>query len=252
MSRNGATITGSGSRSGSASITNTAAAPRASKSGTGGRANRAATSGFDVCEKHWESFGHYDGRKKTFASVLRAARDGLNANKFDDLNEEPEKEDEDVDPDDPLDGMVDNGEEEDEDPDMLDVPKDIMAEFERRIREVASDLKNTKEKTKEVVRGRLEGVKSWGAYKDDVEDPLERIYGDTYIRGALTATVAPGGVGKSALALAEAVAIVTMRPIYGEQDISSRGWPRSQGLGTEPGRPYHTDPAPAPRNPQAP
>ena len=45
----------------------------------------------------------------------------------------------------------------------------------------------------------------------------EWIYGNHLIRGFGSATVAPGGVGKSTLVLAEAIAIATGRPILGIQ-----------------------------------
>jgi AAA domain len=43
------------------------------------------------------------------------------------------------------------------------------------------------------------------------------LYGRHYIRKYLSATVAPGGVGKSALVIAEALAMVTGRPLLGVQ-----------------------------------
>ncbi|MBL8773896.1 MAG: AAA family ATPase [Phenylobacterium sp.] len=45
----------------------------------------------------------------------------------------------------------------------------------------------------------------------------EWLYGDHYLRGFLTATFAPGAVGKSALAIGEALAMATGRPLLGVQ-----------------------------------
>lgn len=46
-------------------------------------------------------------------------------------------------------------------------------------------------------------------------EPRRWIYGGHYLEGAVTATIADGGVGKSTLALTEAIAIVTGRPLLG-------------------------------------
>ena len=45
--------------------------------------------------------------------------------------------------------------------------------------------------------------------------PRQWIYGRDYIRKFITATVAPAGVGKSSLVIAETLSIVTMRPLLG-------------------------------------
>jgi len=59
------------------------------------------------------------------------------------------------------------------------------------------------------------------------EIPCRRwLYGDTYLAGAVTGTIAPGGAGKSVLTLAEAIAIAAM-PSNGEQMHSLLGkWTR--------------------------
>jgi hypothetical protein len=46
------------------------------------------------------------------------------------------------------------------------------------------------------------------------------IYGDHYIRGFVSATVAPGGLGKSSLTIAEALAMASGKPLLG---VKSRG-----------------------------
>ena len=45
---------------------------------------------------------------------------------------------------------------------------------------------------------------------------LECLYGGHYWRGEVVSTVAPGGVGKSLLSIAEALAMVTGKPLLGE------------------------------------
>jgi hypothetical protein len=45
--------------------------------------------------------------------------------------------------------------------------------------------------------------------------PRAWLYGTTYLRGIVTVTIAPGGVGKSTLKLTEAVAMATGRPLLG-------------------------------------
>ena len=45
--------------------------------------------------------------------------------------------------------------------------------------------------------------------------PRQWIYGDHYIRGFLSATVAPGGLGKSSLSIAEALAMASGKPLLG-------------------------------------
>jgi hypothetical protein len=45
----------------------------------------------------------------------------------------------------------------------------------------------------------------------------EWLYGDHYIRGFVSATVAPGGVGKSSLTIVEALAMATGKPLLGVQ-----------------------------------
>jgi RecA-family ATPase len=47
--------------------------------------------------------------------------------------------------------------------------------------------------------------------------PREFLYGAHYQRGIVSATVAPGGTGKSSVSLAEAIAMATGRPLLGEQ-----------------------------------
>jgi hypothetical protein len=46
-------------------------------------------------------------------------------------------------------------------------------------------------------------------------EPRRWIYGKHYLDGAVSATIADGGIGKSTLALTEAIAIVTGRPLLG-------------------------------------
>jgi hypothetical protein len=46
-------------------------------------------------------------------------------------------------------------------------------------------------------------------------EPRYWLYGRHYLQGAVSATIADGGVGKSTLALTEAIAIVTGRPLLG-------------------------------------
>ena len=50
------------------------------------------------------------------------------------------------------------------------------------------------------------------------------VYGKHLIRGYLSATVAPGGVGKSSLALVEAVAMATGKPLLGITTKPRRVW----------------------------
>lgn len=45
--------------------------------------------------------------------------------------------------------------------------------------------------------------------------PRDWLYGKIYLRGIVTATVAPGGVGKSSLLMAEALAMATGKPLLG-------------------------------------
>jgi len=55
--------------------------------------------------------------------------------------------------------------------------------------------------------------------------PRRWIYGKHYIRQFLTETVAPGAYGKSTLAMTEALAIVTGRPLLGiTPDERTRVW----------------------------
>jgi len=70
--------------------------------------------------------------------------------------------------------------------------------------------------------GRLPRKESVSATPFEWRDPAgiprrDWIYGSHLIRGFGSATVAPGGVGKSTLVLAEAIAIATGRPILGIQ-----------------------------------
>ncbi len=54
------------------------------------------------------------------------------------------------------------------------------------------------------------------AFRDPASFPKrDWIYGKIYVRGFVSALVAPGGVGKSSLALVEAVAMATGRPLLG-------------------------------------
>jgi RecA-family ATPase len=46
-------------------------------------------------------------------------------------------------------------------------------------------------------------------------EPRQWLYGHHYLKGAISATIADGGVGKSTLALTEAIAMVTGRPLLG-------------------------------------
>jgi hypothetical protein len=50
------------------------------------------------------------------------------------------------------------------------------------------------------------------------------VYGKHLIRGYLSATVAPGGVGKSSLALVEAVAVATGKALLGIATKTRRVW----------------------------
>lgn len=53
---------------------------------------------------------------------------------------------------------------------------------------------------------------------DEATLPRRRwVYGSTYIRGFLTVTASAGGIGKTSLAMVEALAIVTGRPLLGEK-----------------------------------
>jgi hypothetical protein len=55
--------------------------------------------------------------------------------------------------------------------------------------------------------------------------PREWVYGNHYIRRFLSTTVAPGGIGKSSLAIVELLAIATGRPLLGrEPDESCPVW----------------------------
>ena len=49
--------------------------------------------------------------------------------------------------------------------------------------------------------------------------PREWLYGRHYIRHFVSTTIAPGGVGKSALAITEALAMATGRPLLGVQPL---------------------------------
>jgi RecA-family ATPase len=53
--------------------------------------------------------------------------------------------------------------------------------------------------------------------------PREWLYGKHLIRKFATATVAPGGVGKSSLELIEALSIVTGRDLLGKGMVPERG-----------------------------
>jgi hypothetical protein len=53
-------------------------------------------------------------------------------------------------------------------------------------------------------------------FPDPAGIPLRQwVYGDHYIRGFVSATVAPGGLGKSSLTIAEALAMASGRPLLG-------------------------------------
>jgi len=54
--------------------------------------------------------------------------------------------------------------------------------------------------------------------------PRQFLYGRHYVRKYLSATIAPGGVGKSALALTEAVAMASGKPILGLQPRPLTVW----------------------------
>jgi hypothetical protein len=59
------------------------------------------------------------------------------------------------------------------------------------------------------------------AFPDAASIPRrEWLYGDHYIRGFVSASVAPGGLGKSSLTIAEALAMVSGKPLLG---VKSRG-----------------------------
>jgi hypothetical protein len=51
--------------------------------------------------------------------------------------------------------------------------------------------------------------------------PRQWIYGRHYVRKFVTATVAPGGIGKSSLSIVEALAIITGRPLLGVEPSES-------------------------------
>lgn len=66
----------------------------------------------------------------------------------------------------------------------------------------------------------LFSAKPWGWIEPQDIKPREWIYGRHYIRKYLSATVAPGGLGKSSLALAEALEMVTgRRALTGKPDV---------------------------------
>ena len=49
--------------------------------------------------------------------------------------------------------------------------------------------------------------------------PRQWLYGDHYVRGVVSATVAPGGLGKSSLTIVEALAIASGKPLLGIEPI---------------------------------
>ena len=55
----------------------------------------------------------------------------------------------------------------------------------------------------------------WQGLDPATLDPRYWVYGGHYLRGAVSATIADGGVGKSNLALTEAIAIATGKPLLG-------------------------------------
>src|SRR3712207_4296737 len=63
-------------------------------------------------------------------------------------------------------------------------------------------------------------------WRDPSTIPRRRwIYGGHYVRGFVSATISPGGIGKSSLAIVEALAIVTGRPLLGVvPDEPGRVW----------------------------
>lgn len=63
--------------------------------------------------------------------------------------------------------------------------------------------------------------KDWPTPFDSFDElliqPRRWLYGTTYLRGYVTLLAAPGGVGKTSLQIVEALAIVTGRPLLGEE-----------------------------------
>ena len=55
----------------------------------------------------------------------------------------------------------------------------------------------------------------WSYVDPKTIPPRQWLYGKHYIRKFVTATISPGGIGKTSLVLAEAIAMVTGRPILG-------------------------------------
>jgi hypothetical protein len=64
---------------------------------------------------------------------------------------------------------------------------------------------------------------NWGQFDPAKIDPRKWIYGKHYQKGVVSATIADGGMGKSVLALTEAIAIVTRRPLLGVPVTSKEG-----------------------------
>src|SRR6266851_1009986 len=64
------------------------------------------------------------------------------------------------------------------------------------------------EKTKKLTREAISPTPFVLRHPAEIQ-PREWLYGNHYIRKFVTATIAPGGMGKSSLALAEAVAMCT-------------------------------------------
>jgi hypothetical protein len=59
------------------------------------------------------------------------------------------------------------------------------------------------------------GFTDWARYDPATLPPRQWIYGGHYIEGCVSATISDGGVGKSSLALTEAIAMVSEEPLLG-------------------------------------
>jgi hypothetical protein len=70
----------------------------------------------------------------------------------------------------------------------------------------------------------------WQDLDPETIEPRRWLYGRHYLAGAVSATIADGGVGKSILALTEAIAMATMRPLLGIKPWRHPEWESSARL----------------------
>ncbi len=126
----------------------------------------------------WDSFKG-NPNAATFASLMHETRDSRLRDKFEDLGDEPTPEED----------------------DLLDFGSGPAKDKAQKVAEAASKFK----------------IEAYVYVPPNQLPPREWLYSTCLIRGYVSILVAPGGVGKSVLALTECIALACGREILGEK-----------------------------------